>query len=240
MAPSGVNDIIRAVMGAIKRFWRRLNMVVTSGGAANVQTLTYGVAGAAYYTGEIFTFLAGFANTASATLNVDGLGAKTIKTIAGDALAGGEIQTAPTMVAYDGTDMRLLSLYYKRATYTPALTLGGGSVTYTTQYGDYTRIGNLVRFTAKIVVNTPTTPSGTLHISLPFAVKNVTHADVPLTCQTVGTTAGTYGSIARAVINTSTAKLMNLTGNPSAEGDIASTLAAGCTIYVAGSYETNS
>ncbi len=58
---------------------------------------------------------------------------------------------------------------YQEGTFTPAFVLGGGSVTYTTQTGVYTRIGRLVCIEANVVVNAATTPSGTLQVSgLPF------------------------------------------------------------------------
>ena len=51
--------------------------------------------------------------------------------------------------------------------YTPALTLGSGSVTYDTQDGSYSRIGNLVFFEAHVDLASATTPSGALQINLP-------------------------------------------------------------------------
>ena len=60
MAPSGVNDTIREIMAAIKRDWNRSHPTVTSGGAANAQTLTYGAAPAGYFQGQRFCFTAGF------------------------------------------------------------------------------------------------------------------------------------------------------------------------------------
>ncbi len=58
---------------------------------------------------------------------------------------------------------------YEEGTFTPTLTLGAGSVTYTTQTGSYTKIGRLVTVLVNIVVDVATTPSGTLRITgLPF------------------------------------------------------------------------
>ena len=77
MAPSGVNDTIREIMAAIKRDWNRSHPTVTSGGAANAQTLTYGAAPAGYFQGQRFSFIVGLTNTGAATLNVNGIGART-------------------------------------------------------------------------------------------------------------------------------------------------------------------
>ena len=112
-APSTVNDCARMMMGAIKRFWNRVNPATASGGAANAYTLTPGVALAAYVTGEVYAFRANHANTGAATLNISGLGAKAIKRYAAGAkaeLAAGDLQSGqPVQLCYDGTDMVLQS-----------------------------------------------------------------------------------------------------------------------------------
>lgn len=237
-SPSSVNDVIRAIMGAIKRMFVRLGGTVTTAGT-NTVTADFTVNGGAHYTGDRYLLKFGGTNTGAATFNPDSLGAKDIKTAAGDALVGGEMQqNAYGEMFYDGTDMRLVSLYYKVGTYTPTLTLGGGSVSYTTQVGSYIRIGNLVWFQATIVINVATTPSGTVHLLLPFAVRNVTGTGSPILAQTVGTGAGTYGTSGRTVINTSTALINNLTGSPAAEGDLGAALSDGDTVYASGCYQT--
>jgi hypothetical protein len=110
MAPSGVNDTIREIMAAIKRDWNRSHPTVTSGGAANAQTLTYGTAPAGYFQGQRFCFIAGFTNTGAATLNVNGIGAKAIQ-LAAAALTGGEIVAGQMVtVAYDGTQFQIAAL----------------------------------------------------------------------------------------------------------------------------------
>lgn len=113
MAPSGVNDTIRANMGAIKRFWDRINGTVASTGSSNAYVLTYSVAPSSYVTGEAFTFKASFANTTTATVNINSLGAKEIKkpsTSGVAALASGDIQSGQVVtVVYDGTQFQLIS-----------------------------------------------------------------------------------------------------------------------------------
>jgi microcystin-dependent protein len=75
MFPSGVNDTIRAVMGAVKRWFNWSSPKIT-GGSATAYTLTYGVAPGALIDGmtHLLRFHAG--NGVGATLNVNGLGAK--------------------------------------------------------------------------------------------------------------------------------------------------------------------
>jgi hypothetical protein len=87
MAPSQVNDSARALQGAITREWNWGHPTITSGGAANVQTLTYSVAPAAYYNGQRFCFEAGFTTSGSSTLNVNSLGAIAIKTVSAGVLS---------------------------------------------------------------------------------------------------------------------------------------------------------
>ena len=92
--PSTIDDAGRALQGAVFREWNWRNPTVTSGGTANAQTLTYSVAPAALYNGQQYTFVAGATNTGATTLNVNALGATTVKKLVagtGVALVGGEI-----------------------------------------------------------------------------------------------------------------------------------------------------
>src|SRR5262245_26729240 len=77
MAPSGVNDVLRAHQGALKR-WYTWSIPRLTAGSAAAYTLAYGVAPAALVDG--MTHLVEFhaANGAAATLNVNLLGAKPI------------------------------------------------------------------------------------------------------------------------------------------------------------------
>jgi hypothetical protein len=95
--PSTVNDSGRGMMSILAK-WRDdisgvqpSNVVQTSAGAANVQTLTTNGSIAALTNGWTLTFKAGYTNSAACTLNVDSLGAKSIQRISGTALAGGEL-----------------------------------------------------------------------------------------------------------------------------------------------------
>lgn len=108
-SPALIDNSIQALMGAIKREHDWRNFTVTSGGSANAYTLTYSVAPAAYYTGQAFGFITNFAVTGSATVNVNALGAKTIKKLVAGVktnLASGDISSGDfVQIVYDGTDM---------------------------------------------------------------------------------------------------------------------------------------
>lgn len=79
MNPSDVNNSARANMGADKRWWNRSNAVKTTAGSTTNFTLTYDVAAASYYNGELHAFVADRDCVATATLNINGLGAKNVR-----------------------------------------------------------------------------------------------------------------------------------------------------------------
>jgi len=85
-----------------------INYGVT-GGSANAQTLTLSPAITAYQAGQIFRFKAGYTNTSTATLNVNGLGAKQLR-YWGFQISGYEIQANQIYcVQYDGTYFELIN-----------------------------------------------------------------------------------------------------------------------------------
>ena len=78
---------------------------LTSAGSPNAYTLTTNETISAYAAGCTFTFVANFANTGSATLNVDSVGAKTIKKEHDANLAAGDIEQYQVCVcAYQSDD----------------------------------------------------------------------------------------------------------------------------------------
>lgn len=84
MAPGGVNNSAREVMAATKRWYDRRSPVVSTTGAtdgngrAPAYALTYSQAPTNYIQGQVYSFKAHARNTAGATLNINGLGAKQI------------------------------------------------------------------------------------------------------------------------------------------------------------------
>ena len=80
------------------------------GEASDTYVITLTPAPAAYATGQVFYFTANTANTGAATLNVNGLGAKTIVKRGASTLANGDIAAGQAVVViYDGTDFQMLS-----------------------------------------------------------------------------------------------------------------------------------
>jgi hypothetical protein len=80
-------------------------------GAPNTYAITLSPVPTAYVAGQEFAFQANFANTGTATLNVNGLGAKTIMKINGvTVLAIGDIASGQVVkVKYDGTNFQMLN-----------------------------------------------------------------------------------------------------------------------------------
>lgn len=108
-APSTIDDAGRAIQGAIAREWENRSFAITSTGSANAYVVAYSVAPAALRTGQVYSFITNFAVTGTATVNINALGAKTIKKdVAGvlTALSSGDMASGQfVMLAYNGTDM---------------------------------------------------------------------------------------------------------------------------------------
>lgn len=101
--PSDVNNWGRACMGATKRFWDHINVTETTGGTTTAYTLTYDVAPQQLWAGELFSFVVNATCGASPTLNVNALGAKSLRRWNGSAwvaLAAGEIAADQVLIAY--------------------------------------------------------------------------------------------------------------------------------------------
>lgn len=104
MAPSGVNDAAREVMAAVARWYQDAQGSLTTGGTSNAYTLTSNSTYAALNDQAIIVFRADRANTGSATLNVDSLGAKTIQADGANLAAGDLVADSLYMVAYNSTN----------------------------------------------------------------------------------------------------------------------------------------
>lgn len=74
MAPSGVNNVLRAHQGAVKR-WYKWSTPATTGGSSTAYTLTYDVAPGALVDGMTHLVQFNAVNGNAPTLNVNGLGA---------------------------------------------------------------------------------------------------------------------------------------------------------------------
>ncbi len=88
----------------------------TAGGTADALTITLSPAITAYAAGQRFAFIAAAANTGAATIDVNGVGTKTIQ-LAGSALAAGDITSGRLYeIVYDGTQFQVTSPYNEALT----------------------------------------------------------------------------------------------------------------------------
>lgn len=100
----------------------------TTTGSANAYVLTLGVSITSYTAGLTLRFKANFANTGAATLNVDGLGAVTIKKDTSVDLAANDIIVDQIVqVTYDGTNFQVSTFDVELDT-TPGLEYNSGKL----------------------------------------------------------------------------------------------------------------
>jgi hypothetical protein len=103
--PGSVNDSARQVMGRIAELRDDITGTITAGGTANALTVTAFSSFTTLANGRMVAFIAASDNTAAATLNVNGIGAKSIRktNTTGDVpLVGAEIQAGGVyLVAYN-------------------------------------------------------------------------------------------------------------------------------------------
>lgn len=107
------DDHLRLIKTALKQSFAGFSGAVlvtgTVGGTGNALTVTPTPAVPSYVQSMCVLFEPTSANTGATTINVSGLGAKDLKSVAGVALGAGELAIGALYVAvYDGTEFRLL------------------------------------------------------------------------------------------------------------------------------------
>lgn len=91
MAPSGVNNGMRAIMADVANWRALLEGAKATTGSSNTYAVTSGLSMASYAEPLAFIATANHTNTGAATMAVDGLTAKDIKRVDGSALSAGDI-----------------------------------------------------------------------------------------------------------------------------------------------------
>jgi len=95
----------------------RISVFAADSQGSDTYVITISPALTAYTTGQVISFTANTANTGAATLNVNGLGAKTIKKLHDQDLATGDIEAGSVItVVYDGTNFQMTSQIAQVAT----------------------------------------------------------------------------------------------------------------------------
>ena len=130
VSKSHINNINTAFDTAFDVTTLRLkteNIYATSTGSANAYVLTLSPAPTSYVAGMEVRFNANFTNTGAATINVNSLGAKTIKKNATSDLASGDITSGQVItLIYDGTYFQIQGAV-QTITYSAPTTLTDGA-----------------------------------------------------------------------------------------------------------------
>lgn len=106
----GVATALTHYLSATQAFQNVGTHIATVGGTANAVTLTTGFSLTAYTEGMTFTWKVPTAITGPLTVNVDGLGVKSVLTLDGSELQQGEIRADfIPIITYDGTRFRWLN-----------------------------------------------------------------------------------------------------------------------------------
>lgn len=106
-APSSVNDSARAMMASAAKYRDDITGAIVTGGTSTAYTVaSYQVFDSlAHLSGQIIAFTPHTSSGATVTLNVDGLGAKALRTSPNvELLAGMLIQGTPYMAVYNNSD----------------------------------------------------------------------------------------------------------------------------------------
>lgn len=148
------------------------------GGTVNAITLTPTPAIATYAAGQSYRFVATGVNTGAVTINVSGLGARTLTYANGNIFAGGELQIGGTYdITDNGTQYMLTNVPVGTGllSYTPVLTFGGAStgITYGTQSASVMTLGNWVWVWIRIVLTNKGSSTGDATITLPVKVNSL-------------------------------------------------------------------
>lgn len=129
--PSSVNDSARAMMAAIAKYRDDIaGAIVTSGTSAAYVVNSYQVfQSLPQLNGQMIAFTPHTTNSATVTLNVDGLGAKPLRSAPNvELLAGTVVQGTPYVALYNGADQA----FYLQGVYgaSPSLIPIGASIHY--------------------------------------------------------------------------------------------------------------
>jgi microcystin-dependent protein len=132
-APSSVNDSARAMMASTAAFRDDISGAIVTGGSSTAYTVTsYQIFDTlAHMANQMIAFTPHATNGATVTLNVDGLGAKPLRTSTGvELLAGSLIAGTPYVATYNNSD----AVWYLRGFFGNPynVPLGGGMLFFGT------------------------------------------------------------------------------------------------------------
>src|SRR5437899_10514888 len=243
-APSTVNDSVRQLMADVRTEWAQgasiasaatVDLSTSTGGYVTITGSTgpitsFGTVSAGIRRRLLFT------GTPTITYNATSMItpiAASIVVVAGDTCevmsegsgnwrilwyAGQTVQT--TAIGFPATQLPSTNVNtlddYEEGTWTPALAFGGGTtgITYGTQAGGYTKVGNRIDAWFRIVLTSKGSSTGAASITgLPFTIANTNEASgATCTLNFANMTTSVVGMIAAAgtTINTTTVAILHL------------------------------
>ena len=211
-----------------------------SGGSSNAYTIGLSPAPTQYFTGMTFKFRASFSNTGTASIDVSGLGARSITKGAGaTALQTDDIRSGQIVeLTYDpntgtfqlGSPMAGGNVP-ETGSWTPTLagSTTAGSQTYSVQIGRYLRTNDLVLAWGNIALTaTGATTAGDIRVEgLPYSSLNVGNADNYQSCSVIfwaGINLGSgYSQLGLGVQDNASTALLVKSGSRQGAGTIAPT-----------------
>jgi hypothetical protein len=204
--------------------------------AANTFTVSMTPTVGSYTTGMLALVKFDNSNTGAATINMDSLGAKSMVWADSTAL---ETTAWPANhivpMVYDGTNFQLLEAPLIQGTFTPGVSFNNGTsgITYSTQSGTYTKIGNIIHFNINITLTSKGSSTGTARVTgLPFTPA-LTATYVIANAINLTAAGEPYVTVASGV-TTAVIQLFNSGGSPTSLTDTA--FANNTTFRVSGTY----
>jgi fibronectin-binding autotransporter adhesin len=125
---------------------------------------------------------------------------------------------------------------YEEGTWTPTLNMSSGSVSYTSQLGQYTKIGNQVTLTGWIYISGVSSPSGALNITVPFTASSTNTR--PAAMIMANNTTGVTGNLGAWINPNTTDMYLQIVNNADLSSLDGSNMATNTEIYVTITYIT--
>lgn len=237
MAPSGVNNVLRAIMGAVKR-WRNRGAPKTTAGTTSAYTLTYTIAPGALVDGMTHLVQFHATNAAGPTLNVNGLGATPLYIYGMNAGAPAWVAPAAGVLT---TDMISRVAYHASSGAYRVLNVNGGSVwtptdqsgaglTLTSTSAAYRISNNLVHAYFTLTFPATSNGSGALIGGLPVTVGSSNYA---APASPVDAHGAPGGGLFKPVLGTGTFQIINASGSVATNANMSGLTVSGCVIYPA-------
>jgi hypothetical protein len=170
MAPNQIDDGVRAIAAAIKKWQEDTGGGIATGGSANAYTLTTNSTLPSYAAGQFFVARASFSNSGAATMAVDGLAALKLRKLSAGvdvALASGDYPSGHIgMIAYLAAgDSAAGALILLNPASSAGVALGDVSATGALSFVDWTTVSSATTTDIGAVASNFVLVSGTTTIT---------------------------------------------------------------------------